>query len=220
MKNKIFTVLAAMFLAAAVNAQTDTTELQTDTTQLQNEATQLQTEVTTLEAQTDTAKTEVAKTEVATTATTAPVSNMVTLDSNLPEHLKGVTSSTVQPKHYLPVLGSYSTSDAATNLTITVDEQNVGIVWIDGLPQGKVKAFLKKAPATYKIPAQKTVEGKSVAEGTLVYDKDAKQLWLCTDCAFNEADPAATFTSGKTKAKVWQLNKVDETAAVETIHQQ
>jgi hypothetical protein len=215
MKNKIFPVLAAMFLAAAVNAQTDTTELQTDTTQLQNEATQLQTEVTTLEAQTDTAKTE-----VATTATTAPVSNMVTLDSNLPENLKGVTSSTVQPKHYLPVLGSYSTADAATNLTITVDEQNVGIVWIDGLPQGKVKAFLKKAPATYKIPAQKTAEGKSVAEGTLVYDKDSKQLWLCTDCAFNEADPAATFTSGKTKAKVWQLNKVDETAAVETIQQQ
>lgn len=211
MKNKIFTVLAAMFLAAAVNAQTDTTEVQTDTTQAQSDANEVQ-EITTLQTQTDTAKTEV--------EATAPVSNMVTVDSNLPEHLKGVTSSTVQPKHYLPVLGSYATTDAATNLTISVDEQNIGIVWIDGLPQGKVKAFLKKAPATYKIPAQKTAEGKSVAGGTLIYDKDAKQLWLCTDCAFNEADPAATFTAAKTKAKVWQLNRVDETVAVEIIQQQ
>jgi hypothetical protein len=85
------------------------------------------------------------------------------------------------------------------------------------VPQGRVKAYLKKTPATYKIPAQKTAEGKSIAEGTLVYDKDANQLWLCTGCAFNEADPAATFTSGKSKAKIWQLNKVDATAVVETI---
>ncbi len=198
MKNKIFSVIAALFLVGAASAQTDTTiKTQTDSTMV--------------DVQTDSVKVEAA------TSSTTPVSNMVTVDSNLPEHLKGVTSSTVQPKHYLPVLGSYTTADAATNLTIAVDEQNVGIVWIDGLPQGRVKAYLKKTPATYKIPAQKTAEGKSIAEGTLVYDKDANQLWLCTGCAFNEADPAATFTSGKSKAKIWQLNKVDATAVVETI---
>ncbi len=198
MKIKIFSVIAALFLVGAASAQTDTTiKTQTDSTMV--------------DVQTDSVKVEAA------TSTTTPVSNMVTVDSNLPEHLKGVTSSTVQPKHYLPVLGSYTTADAATNLTIAVDEQNVGIVWIDGLPQGRVKAYLKKTPATYKIPAQKTAEGKSIAEGTLVYDKDANQLWLCTGCAFNEADPAATFTSGKSKAKIWQLNKVDATAVVETI---
>jgi hypothetical protein len=207
MKNKIFTVLAAMFLAATVNAQTDTTKVVTDSTSVNT--------TTAVSAQTDTTKVGVSATASATT----PASNLVTLDSNLPEHLKGVTSSTIQPKHYLPVLGTYTTADATTNLTIAVDEQNLGIVWIEGLPQGKVKAFLKKGPATYKIPAQKTAEGKSVSEGTLVYDKDANQLWLCTGCAFNEADPAATFTSGKTKAKVLQLNKVDATAAVETIQQ-
>ncbi len=200
MKIKIFSVIAALFLVGAASAQTDTTiKTQTDSTMV--------------DVQTDSVKVEAA------TSTTTPVSNMVTVDSNLPEHLKGVTSSTVQPKHYLPVLGSYTTADAATNLTIAVDEQNVGIVWIDGLPQGRVKAYLKKTPATYKIPAQKTAEGKSIAEGTLVYDKDANQLWLCTGCAFNEADPAATFTSGKSKSKIWQLSKVDATAAAETIQQ-
>jgi hypothetical protein len=198
MKNKIFSVIAALFLVGAVSAQTDTTI-------------KTQTNSTMVDVQTDSVKVEAA------TSSTTPVSNMVTVDSNLPEHLKGVTSSTVQPKHYLPVLGSYTTADAATNLTIAVDEQNVGIVWIDGLPQGRVKAYLKKTPATYKIPAQKTAEGKSIAEGALVYDKDANQLWLCAGCAFNEADPAATFTSGKSKAKIWQLNKVNATAVVETI---
>ena len=192
MKNILLSVLASLFLFAA-NAQTDTTKTQTDTTQVQTDSTKV----------------------VSATAATTTSSNLVTLDSNLPEHLKGVTSSTVQPKHYLPVLGAYATTDGATNLTIAVDEQNIGIVWIDGLPQGRVKAFLKKSPATYKIPAQKTADGKAIAEGTLVYDKDTKQLWLCTGCAYNEADPAATFT-GKTKAKVWQLNRVEETTAATT----
>ncbi len=36
--------------------------------------------------------------------------------------------------------------------------------------------MLRKSPATYKIPAQKTEDGKDVAEGTMIFDKDANKL--------------------------------------------
>lgn len=52
-------------------------------------------------------------------------------------------------------------------------------MWIEGLPQGRVKAMLRKSPATYKIPAQKTEEGKEVAEGTLMFDKETNTLSIC-----------------------------------------
>lgn len=100
-----------------------------------------------------------------------------------------------------PVVGKYQVTDkegASSALTITLDETNKGIVWIDGLPQGKVKATLRKSPATYKIPAQKLGEekdAKSVAEGVLIYDKDANVLNLCVGCTFNNEDPATAFTA-------------------------
>lgn len=207
MKNTFFLAFIALTFSASAIAQTETVKPQAP--------------VEAAKPQTPSATSETVTTSTATvgTGTTAPTA-LVTLDSNLPEHLKGVTSSTVEPKHFLPVLGSYATIDAATNVTITVDEKNLGIVWINGLPQGTIKALLKKSPATYKIPAQKTAEGKSVAEGTLVYDKDAKQLWISLGSAYNEENPTAPFT-GKTKGKVWQLNRADVTApaAVETTQQ-
>src|SRR5204862_5347355 len=68
-----------------------------------------------------------------------------------------------------PVIGQYqSNTNADQKLTITLDDQNKGFVWIDGLPQGRVKGVFKKTPATYKIPAQKTAEGTDVPEGTLI----------------------------------------------------
>lgn len=141
-------------------------------------------------------------------------------DDYLPAHLKGATSTTVEPKHFLPVLGTFQPSGTSTeNLTVSVDEQNIGIVWIDGLPQGRVKAILKKAPATYKIPAQKTAEGKSVAEGTLIYDKDANVLNIAIGTAFNDADPAAPFTSTETpskKVKVWKYTGAKADVAAQT----
>jgi hypothetical protein len=195
MKKIIFSVVAAITMALSASAQTDTT--------------------TKPQPATDSAMSQ-SRTDTAGKAATGS-SYLVNVDSNLPEHLKGVTSSTVQPKHYLPVLGGYASADGAVNLNVVVDEQNMGLIWIEGLPQGRVKGLLKKGPATYKIPAQKTAEGKAVAEGTLIYDKDMKQLSLCTGCKFNEADPAAVFT-GKTKAKVWQLNRVEE-GAIEPMQQ-
>jgi len=159
-------------------------------------------------------------------------------DDNLPAHLKGATSSSIQPKHFLPVLGIYgapviadtvmmNTTEVAPvkaktvfqpipaePVTIVVDEKNVGFVWIEGLPQGRIKAIMKKGPATYKIPAQKTSTGKSITEGTLIYDKETNLLWIAIGATYNDEKPTTPFTT-KTKAKVWQLSKVETEVAVE-----
>lgn len=96
-----------------------------------------------------------------------------------------------------PVIGKYesATNADAAAVTIMPDEQNKGIVWIEGLPQGRIKAMLRKSPATYKIPAQKTGEGKDVAEGTLIFDKETNTLSICIGKTFNAEDPAAAFAA-------------------------
>ena len=104
-----------------------------------------------------------------------------------------------------PVLGSYETTVNTTDapsVKVTLDEQNKGIVWIEGLPQGKVKAMLRKSPSTYKIPAQKTEDGKDVAEGTLVYDKDANTMNIVIGTPYNTEDPLSVFTAATTEQEV------------------
>ena len=80
-----------------------------------------------------------------------------------------------------------------SNVKVVLDEQNKGLVWIEGLPQGKIKAMLRKSPSTYKIPAQKTEEGNEVKEGTMIYDKDTKIISISIGKAYNDQDPAAAF---------------------------
>lgn len=94
-----------------------------------------------------------------------------------------------------PVIGQYTseTNTDAANVTVTLDEQNKGIVWIDGLPQGRIKAMLRQSPATYKIPAQKTEDGKDVAEGTLAFDQSNNMLHIVIGKPYNVADPSASF---------------------------
>src|SRR3982751_3241935 len=76
----------------------------------------------------------------------------------------------LSPDKVFPVVGRYDLTDkegTQSQVTITLDETNKGYVWVDGLPQGRLKAILRKSPATYKIPAQKLGEekdAKSVAE--------------------------------------------------------
>lgn len=98
-----------------------------------------------------------------------------------------------------PVLGKYelTTKEGTTStVTVSLDETNKGLVWIDGLPEGRIKASLRKSPSTYKIPAQKLGEekdAKSVAEGVLIYDKDANVINVCIGCTYNAEDPAIAF---------------------------
>ncbi len=96
-----------------------------------------------------------------------------------------------------PVIGKYesATNADAAAVTISLDGQNKGIVWIEGLPQGKVKAMLRKLPAVYKIPAQKAEDGKEVAEGTLIFDKETNTLSICIGKLYDAVNPAIAFTA-------------------------
>jgi hypothetical protein len=95
-----------------------------------------------------------------------------------------------------PVIGKYDVTDKEGNhseVTVTLDESNKGIAWVEGLPQGKTKIYLRKSPAVYKIPVQKTDDGKDIAAGVLIYDKDANTLNVCSNCTYNADDPATVF---------------------------
>ena len=95
------------------------------------------------------------------------------------------------------------------------------------------------------IPAQKTADDKELAEGVLIFDKDANTLDVCIGCKFNNEDPASAFTTpepvvveqpvvkkskskkGTAKAKVkpvktWRYSgsKTDATASVVPMQQQ
>ena len=131
---------------------------------------------------------------------------------------------------------AYVGAAAAPSLVVTLDSVNKGMVWIDGLPEGKIKAFLQKSPATYRILAQKSESGKSVPEGTLILDTTTQTLNVALGAPFNSTDPAAIFTfnnstpddneveikakskNAKTKAKVkfYTASKVIVEPAVDT----
>ena len=95
-----------------------------------------------------------------------------------------------------PVIGSYQMNKAdgsVQNVLITIDSVNRGIVWVEGLPEGKFKAYLKKSPGTYRIVTQKADNGKQVPEGTLLFDPATNTLNIALGKKFDDADPAAVF---------------------------
>lgn len=140
-----------------------------------------------------------------------------------PDALKGLKTEDLRPEHAFPILGSYTpTSSSAGNVTVTLDSSNKGIVWVEGLSQGKFRALMKKAPATYKIPAQTTAEGKNVPEGTLFYNPASKEVTIVLGRPFDDASPASfqtvsdnsvvkekvTNNKQKIKVKGWQYTGV------------
>jgi len=153
-------------------------------------------------------------------ATNAPVSNAMQTDSAAPE-TSDVAAAEVTP-----------------SVTITLDSVNKGIVWVDGLPEGRFKAYLKKSPTTYRILSQKTNLGKQIPEGTLHYDVETNALHIALGTPYNEEDPTAVFAvnapattevvatstasakakSSKSKSKVtfYTASKVISEPAVET----
>ena len=106
------------------------------------------------------------------------------------------TTSTTATTNSTTTADVTATADAtvANNLVITLDSVNKGMVWIDGLPEGRIKAYLKKSPATYRILAQKSESGKSVAEGTLMLDTTTQTLNIAIGMPYNETNPEAIFT--------------------------
>ena len=157
---------------------------------------------------------------VTTTATLSADNSLTTSYVADAESLKGITSETLRPEHVFPVLGSYTaTNSSSGSLTVTLDPANKGIVWVEGLPQGKFKALMKKAPATYKIPAQKSEAGKDITEGTLFYNPTSKELTLVLGRPFNDADPTS-FTAATGKQKGWQYTGVKAANATAPSSQQ
>lgn len=189
MKNT-FLLLGALFLGVAVNAQTSPK-----------------------------APTPVLKDTVASTTTTAPTTLVDTSVGKAyvahPDQLLTLTSETLTPAHVFPALGTYKgTGTSTAQVTITLDSINKGIVWVDGLQQGKFKALMKKAPSTYKIPAQKSATGKDVSEGTLYVNPDTYELTVVLGRPFNDADPTASLTIDPKKKTGWQYTGVKNEAAV------
>lgn len=119
-------------------------------------------------------------------------------------------SDNIKPEDFLPVLGSYKTATNAS-VNIIVDATNVGIVWVEGLAQGKFKALLKQSPSTYKIPAQKSESGKNVSEGTLIYNPETKETKIFFG-RYNDENPSSVF-EGKTKSSVITVTKVEQSIA-------
>lgn len=122
----------------------------------------------------------------------------VTASSSVSTTTDNAASSSVSTT--APAAQSSTTSPAAStevgytgNVTITLDQENKGLVWVEGLPQGKFKAYLRKSPSTYRILAQKTESGEQVPEGTLMYDPETKMLNIALGKAYDDADPAAIF---------------------------
>lgn len=129
------------------------------------------------------------------------------------------TPAALSTESIFPVIGRYesATNPDAPSVAVSLDAQNKGLVWIEGLPQGKIKGLLAKSPATYKIPAQKTEDGKEVAEGTLIYDKELNTLSICIGKKYDAENPASVFAeapaeeqpavAAKTKAKKQAIPK-------------
>lgn len=138
-----------------------------------------------------------------------------TVDSILSKYTLKPMPSQVTTEQVFPVIGQYqSNTNSNEKITATLDDQNKGFVWVDGLPQGKIKGVLKKSPATYKIPAQKTADGKDVPEGTLIYDNDTKVVKVLLGRPFNDQDPASVFAMATTNANdQTQSMTNDQTAA-------
>lgn len=118
-----------------------------------------------------------------------------------------------------PVLGTYLSASISNSqtITITLDSQNKGIIWIEGLPQGKIKGFLRKSPATYKIPVQQADNGNPIQEGTLLYDKNNNTLQICIGQNYNSAEPAAIFsTTNKAEVEILKSEKTTKPVTQKT----
>ena len=151
---KIAIITSAVFLlfTAAVNAQTDTVPKQT----------------------TDPAAQQPVATEQQ--QSTAKVYNDKYNNWSADTYKMQPMPEALTTEKIFPVLGKYQLTDkegTAYTVTATLDETNKGLVWIEGLPQGKIKAALRKSPATYKIPVQPLGE-VAVAEEMPAPEADAK----------------------------------------------
>lgn len=128
---------------------------------------------------------------------TASVKAQSTIDSIASKYQLQPMPEALTIEKTFPVIGSYQLTAAdgsSQNVTITLDSANQGIIWVEGLPEGRMKAYLRKSPGTYRILSQKSESGKQIPEGTLLFDPSNNTLNIALGKAFDVADPASVFT--------------------------
>lgn len=129
-------------------------------------------------------------------AQTWEAKNNPTVDSITAKYKDKVVVTKLGPtsQDVFPALGRYTLATTeAQEITVSADPQNKGIVWIEGLPEGRIKALLKKSPATYKIPTQKNEAEKDIAEGAMLFNKEENTLYIILGRVLDEVNPPATF---------------------------
>jgi len=132
---------------------------------------------------------------------TAAVNAQSTVDSIKAKYQLQPMPEALTTEKAFPVIGTYqltTTDGTSQNVTISLDQDNKGIVWIEGLPEGKFKAYLKRAPGTYRIISQKSEAGKTIPEGTLNFDQSTNTLNVALGKKFDDADPTAIFSMNGT----------------------
>lgn len=188
----------------------------------------------------------VAFSAIVSTATFAQVSTTPEVPRNYkpqPKELLAMPAELTDQMIY-PVLGNYQYTNADGEVlivNITKDSAKKGIVWVNGMPQGKFKADLRVSPATYKIAAQKTLmndepkdaevdtetvapadqekpqilySGKSIKEGTLVFDSATQKLYINEGAKYNEDAPVAIFPELNVADSTVDFNSQEAVAVV------
>jgi hypothetical protein len=133
---------------------------------------------------------------------TAAVNAQSTVDSIHAKYQMQPMPEALTVEKTFPVIGTYQLNslnsvdnNSAQQVTIALDSSSKGIIWITGLPEGTMKAYLKKSPGTYRIIPQKSESGKQIPEGTLFFDPSTNTLNVALGKAYDEADPTAIFTN-------------------------
>jgi len=200
--------IASFLLTLSINAQQDSTKpMQQDTTKQMLQDTTKQAQELQQPAQSQPTTTQ---SQPTTTMEQKKYGNP-TVDSILSKYTLVPMPNPITTEQIFPVIGQYqSTANADQKITVTLDDQNKGFAWVDGLPQGKVKAVLRQSPATYKIPAQKTESGTDVPEGTLIYDKDTKTISIMLGREYNDQDPKSVFTNATASTEDQSMTAKDE----------
>jgi hypothetical protein len=135
---------------------------------------------------------------IAALLVTVSVNAQSTVDSIHAKYQLQPMPDTLTIEKTFPVLGTYQLNSADANgqtVTVTLDSTNRGIVWVNGLPEGTMKAYLKKSPGIYRIVSQKSQSGTQIPEGTLYFDPTTNNLNIALGRPYNEADPTAIFSN-------------------------
>ncbi|MFN2439591.1 MAG: hypothetical protein ABR503_10360 [Chitinophagaceae bacterium] len=195
MKNIFFPAVVALVISSSINAQTDTTTKPT-----------INKPMTTVDS-------------IAANYKLLPMPEPLTVEKTFPVlgtyQLNNSTDAAVTNANTQITDANSATVIAPGTITVSLDPANKGIIWVEGLPQGKVKAYLKKSPATYRILAQKTQAGTQVQEGTLHFDPTTNQLNIALGKAFDDADPMAIFSLNPANTMTTEANPM-VTGDVET----